>query len=369
MKSKNVLFLTLYTFDLIGGIEKVCRNFLDVFELIKSRASIANHLTLSLYDKASPQNNYKAFNGNKVSFALETIKQGFKADVIILSHIHLLIFAKAIRQINPKKRIVLIAHGIEVWKPLASWKVKFLAKLEIWAVSNYTANQLISLHKIPSKQISVLNNSLPKDFNFDNEPNSSSAVLAKYNVPADHKILLTTCRLSSFEQYKGYDLVLLSLKDLIKAHPNLNYFIVGKADENERERIQKLIDRLGISANVTLTGYVSDEELEQFYRKTDIFVMPSKSEGFGLVFIEAIGYGCNVIAGNADGSTDALLNGELGLLVDPDDNDAIYNALNTLIVNPPAKTTTAENRQKAIANFGFERYAEKVEALITQHAN
>ena len=64
--------------------------------------------------------------------------------------------------------------------------------------------------------------------------------------------------------------------------------------------------------------------------------MPSEKEGFGIVFIEAMFYGKPVIAGNKDGSVDALCNGELGLLVDPGSVTEIATAIKKMLVNPAA---------------------------------
>ena len=87
--------------------------------------------------------------------------------------------------------------------------------------------------------------------------------------------------------------------------------------------------------------------------------MPSKREGFGIVYIEALACGKPVLGGNRDGAIDALCHGELGVLVDPDDTHAIAKALieilqktypNSLIYQPELL------RQKAIATFGFDRF-------------
>ncbi|RZK86598.1 MAG: glycosyltransferase, partial [Pedobacter sp.] len=82
--------------------------------------------------------------------------------------------------------------------------------------------------------------------------------------------------------------------------------------------------------------------------------------GFGIVFIEAIAKGCDVLAGNADGSVDALLNGKIGTLVDPEDSDAIYNSLLKMIENPAGIELIAERQEVVKANFGFERYKANV---------
>ncbi|GGE44320.1 glycosyltransferase involved in cell wall biosynthesis [Pedobacter psychrotolerans] len=363
MKPRKILFLTLYTFSLTGGIEKVCSTFIKVLAGLKKNKIIGNSLTLAMHDKADEISDYLAFSGNKIGFGLSAIRNGAQADIIILSHINLLIFAKLVRTINPSKRIILFAHGIEIWKPLATWKKKMLATVEIWAVSNYTAVQIHQKHQVPQSCIKVLNNSLASDFQFQ-EKAKPLILLEKYSINVQQKVLLTICRLSSTEQYKGYDLVLLALKDLIKIKPDFIYFIVGKADQTEQKRVDDLIAEYGLQKKVICTGYVSEEELNKYYQLADIFIMPSKGEGFGLVFIEAAANGCDVIAGNADGSDDALLSGELGLLVNPDNIEEIYHGL-VCLLSKPLRLDEIKSRQKKVKeHFGFEHYSRKVEELL-----
>jgi glycosyltransferase involved in cell wall biosynthesis len=79
-------------------------------------------------------------------------------------------------------------------------------------------------------------------------------------------------------------------------------------------------------------GFIKEEELAQHFLLAGTYIMPSQNEGFGIVFIEAAFYGLNVVAGNMDGSKDALLNGQLGFLVNPNESREISQAI--LKLNP-----------------------------------
>jgi glycosyltransferase involved in cell wall biosynthesis len=94
---------------------------------------------------------------------------------------------------------------------------------------------------------------------------------------------------------------------------------------------------------------------------SDLYVMPSYNEGFGIVFIEAMYYGLPVIAGNKDGSVDALLNGKLGTLIDPMDINALKNAIKYNFEN-----TNKGIVDKAVlmAHFEYEVYKEKVNRIL-----
>ena len=103
--------------------------------------------------------------------------------------------------------------------------------------------------------------------------------------------------------------------------PDTRYLLVGTGPD--LLRIEKLAAEQGVQDAVVLAGFVPDEELCEHYNLCDLFAMPSKAEGFGIVYLEALACGKLVLAGNKDGSRDALNDGELGLLVDPDDTDEI----------------------------------------------
>ena len=88
-----------------------------------------------------------------------------------------------------------------------------------------------------------------------------------------------------------------------------------------------LIKKFNLEDKIILPGFIKDEELQDHYNLADVFIMPSKKEGFGLVLIEAAASGLPVIAGNGDGSAEALQNGLLGKLVSPDSVEEIKNAI------------------------------------------
>lgn len=365
MKNKKVIFLTLHTFSLTGGIEKVSKTFAKALDDLADSKQIISYKVLSMYDDRADQkyisnDNFKGYKGNRYCFGLAAIQQGLTADILILSHVHLLLFAGIVRKLKPGIRIVLFAHGIEIWGFLSSWKKQLLNKIEIWAVSRYTANQIIRQHGVNRSQIKILNNSLDPFFEVTEETDRPALLLEKYSINNSQKVLLTICRISSSEQYKGYDMVIKCLKKVVEIYPHLIYLLVGKADPIELNRITTLITSLNLQKNILLTGFVADGEINLHYQLADVFVMPSKAEGFGLVFIEAAAHGCCTIGGNADGSCDALLNGKLGTLVDPNSESEIEKA----ILNAIKKGKQNTIQKNCIEQFSYETYKKKVTALI-----
>jgi len=148
------------------------------------------------------------------------------------------------------------------------------------------------------------------------------------------------------------------MKQLSQEYKGIQYVICGKAEKEEAARIEQLIKENGVENCIRLTGFVKDEELIDHYQLGDVFVMPSKKEGFGIVFIEALACGRKVIAGSKDGSVDALMNGELGKLVDPDSMDELKVAIDASLQHE--EYDAYEMQQKVLRAFGFPKYKERL---------
>ncbi len=123
---------------------------------------------------------------------------------------------------------------------------------------------------------------------------------------------------------------------------------------------------LGVAEHVIFAGFVPDEELPDHYRLADVFAMPSTGEGFGIVFLEALACGTPVLAGNRDGSTDALDAGRLGTLVDPLSDEEITDGLSALLQHKgPEWWFDPQHLSKELkATYGRARFREKIADLI-----
>jgi glycosyltransferase involved in cell wall biosynthesis len=177
-------------------------------------------------------------------------------------------------------------------------------------------------------------------------------------------VILTIARLASAERYKGYDQVLQALVKVREQFPSVCYLLGGRGPD--RSRVAALVSALGLNRNVILAGYIADEDLISHYNLCDVFAMPSKGEGFGIVFLEAVACGKPVIAGNKDGSVDALLGGRLGTLVDPDNTSQIEAAIcDVLSQRSPVSGQRSEQLRKAVIDaYGYERFKQRLCHII-----
>jgi glycosyltransferase involved in cell wall biosynthesis len=361
----KILFLTLRIFSATGGIEKVCRvagkalvelglqygGSVQIFAMY-------GHKGIADGNAYFPQTAFKGFYGNKIWYVLKSILTGRKADVVLLSHVNLLTAGILIKLIRPRIKLVLIAHGIEVWRPVAAWKRSMLAKVDLFLpVSHFTKDKMKQLYGIPEEKFSVFNNCLDPFLEQPLQTGKAAHLLKRYGLGSHNQVLLTVSRMVDTEQYKGYDRVLEALPALILQYPHLRYLMVGKYDNVEKSRLDGIIGKLGLQDKVIFTGFVPDGEMALHFTLADLFIMPSEKEGFGIVFIEAMFYGLPVIAGNKDGSVDALSNGELGILINPEDPDAIKQAITTILNNPKDHKPDEEKLQQ---QFSYIRYKRKL---------
>lgn len=362
----KVLFTYLVSFSGNGGIQKFNRCFIKaLYEL-----HINNEIVLSIsspYDRTVDIKyiSEKLFirGYNKVVFIFLTLVNAFQYDVIFIGHINVSIIGYLIKFFFPKKKIILIAHGIEVWRPLNRINKVMINKFDyVLSVSQYTKDLIQLNHGVKKEKILVFNNTVDPNLLYPKSFYKPKYLFERYGLKDTDKIILTIARLSNTEQYKGYDQVIYALGQL--KDPNLVYLIGGKFDEDEKLRLDLIIKMNQLENNVFLTGYVNEFELIDHYLLADVFIMPSKKEGFGIVFIEAMACGLKVIAGNKDGSVDALKNGELGDLIDPDNLEEIKHSIIKAIQNPLNHAQKLALQGKVLGYFGFRAYKERLSHIL-----
>ncbi|MBS1743313.1 MAG: glycosyltransferase family 4 protein [Bacteroidetes bacterium] len=369
MPSNRILFLTLKVFSATGGIEKVCR----VAGKAMYEEYLSGNCTVDVYcmydlnkdafgNKYFPAELFHGFAANKLKFILSAVSNGRKYNTVVISHVNLLVVGWLIKKISPRTRLIMFAHGIEVWELLTSKQKKMLGSCDrIIAVSKFTATRLQEMHQFPPEKCVVLNNCLDPFLPVNESPQLRTDLRNRYGFGKDDIVLFTLSRLSSGERYKGYDKVMQSMLTLKSRYPGIRYLLAGSYDEQEKKFLDEMIRKLQLEDSVVMTGFVPDEELVNHFKASDIYVMPSTKEGFGIVFIEAMFYGVPVIAGNVDGSVDALYNGKLGLLVDPFDVKAISNAIEKIIDN---RISYMPDRKLLMEHSGYENYKRKLAKAI-----
>jgi phosphatidylinositol alpha-1,6-mannosyltransferase len=196
---------------------------------------------------------------------------------------------------------------------------------------------------------------LPNIFESQFVPGPKPQHLVERHGLQGRNVLLTVSRLAASERYKGHDRVISALPTILSRYPDIIYVIVGDGDD--RSRIQELAKTSGVGHAVRLVGHVADRDLPDYFRMADAFVMPSTGEGFGIVYLEAAASGIPVIAGNGDGSADALADGVLGTLIDPADLNELGRAIVDALETPSRRARSGVER---FAFPGFSRHAGEI---------
>jgi len=370
---KNIYLFSLQTFSTTGGIQKMTRTLAHALFHI-SKTGNWNFRLFSLYDtrydlmsQYLPSANYTGFNNNRISLGLTSIKEASRSDIVILNHINLSLIGIVIKLFNPKCRVWLIAHGIEVWRPLSAIKRIFLKKScdKIICVSNFTRKQMIIRHQSDPDKCVVLNNAIDPFIKLPDTFDKPEYLLNRYGLSPSDQVIFTLTRLASSEQYKGHEQVIKAISSLKQEFPDIKYILSGQYDSVEEIRIRSLIDKYDVNNEVILTGFLNENELTDHFLLADLFVLPSKKEGFGIVFVEAVACGLPVICGNADGSTDAIKDGKLGTAINVDDLTELQNTIIRYLSTPLTLDKRKNLQKECLLHFDEKYYRENLQKMLT----
>lgn len=272
-------------------------------------------------------------------------------DLVICGHINLLPVAVAVATLK-RARVVLMAYGIDVWRPVSRLSRGLLGRVAaVWSISAVTRERMEAWAHLGSRY-AILPNAIHTD-RYGIAP-SRPDLIARYRLDG-RKVVLSLGRLASSERYKGFDEMLDELPHLIREEPRLVYVIGGDGDD--LERLKAKARNLGLEDAVVFTGFVEEAEKADFYRLADAFVLAGRGEGFGFVLLEAMACGVPVVASVRDGSLEAVRGGRLGAAVDPDDGEALAAAVLAAMRQP-------KRVPEGLEYFSFAAFRERLYAEL-----
>lgn len=267
-----------------------------------------------------------------------------------------------------KLPFVIYAHGNEILDAVRTqWpkpKAALLGADHIIAVSRFTA-KLVEQAGVNPHRISIVNPGCDLQ-RF--QPRPANLELKQKLIGSREKRVIVT--VGGLVARKGHDMVLQALSKLVKKFSDITYLIVG--DGPHRSELASLVDQFGLHQHVVFAGKMDDELLPEIYALSDVFVMPSRQnldacdvEGFGLVYLEASACGKPVVAGRSGGTSDAVLDEETGLLVDPNKPAELAIALERLLTDKNlAQSLGRRGRSRLIGNFEWPQIANRVQEII-----
>lgn len=290
--------------------------------------------------------------------------------VVVAAHPHLAPVAR-LAALASGCRYAVWAHGYEVWGPVRRRVRAGLRPADsVWAVSAFTASQLRDRGLAASERIRVLPHALPSELASALAASSQVAGAGSHGAVASPRVL-SVARLTRGNAYKGVDTLLQAWPAVCERVGAAQLVVVGAGDD--RPRLEELAEHLGIMGSVEFTGQISDGELAAAYAQAQVFALPGRArtgaaaggEGFGLVFLEAAASGLPVVAGRAAGAVEAVRDGKTGLLVDPDDPQAVARAVADLLDDPDRAAAMGEAGRRWVADaFSFERFRARIDQEV-----
>ncbi len=217
------------------------------------------------------------------------------------------------------------------------------------AISNYTRNIIIDRYDIDPHKVEVVHNGIKP-----NEPTRLAPVLAEHKAQGK-KIVFYNGRITI---QKGVDYFVRAARRVVDVDPNVIFVISGWGDM-ERQ-IMHLIGSLGLSQHVIFAGALWDEERDRMYQSADLLVMPSVSEPFGLVPLEAIQHGTAVLISKQSGVAEVLTH---ALKVDFWDVEEMANKILAALRYTTLNTQLVAEGKKELLRLTWKKAAEKVISL------
>jgi len=284
-----------------------------------------------------------------------------RAKIILAGHPHLAPVAQGARLFSRRAKTIICAHGLEVWEPLSFLRRHALRSADlILAPSQDTANQLASQQDVAQERIRVLPWAL--------DPQFEALIAAKPGAapPASFpkgRVILTVGRWFADERYKGMDTLITALPRLLTEWPDVQLVAVGEGDD--QGWLEQIADGRGVLRHVHFLSGLKYAEIAACYQACEIFALPSRGEGFGLVYLEAMACGKPVIGGAHGGAPEVIDDGKTGYLVQHGDAGQLATSLEALLADPElGRQMGARGRERVERDFRFNVFAKSLKKIL-----
>ena len=256
----------------------------------------------------------------------------------------------------------------EYFHPLARARMKMLIPgsarraTRVLTGSEFSKREIVDTYRIPEEKISVTHYGVAESFKVISDQAELDRVLQRFGIR--QPFILGVGNLQPRKNLQR----LLRAYAALRADKAIDFdlVLVGQMAW-KAESILEDIDRLGLAGSVSVTGYVSNEELVCLYNRAQIFVYPSLYEGFGLPIIEAMACGTPVIT--SDVSSLPEVGGDAAIFVNPQDHKAIADAIKRLADDSALREQLREKGLRRASEFTWRRIAEQTATIYRQCLN
>lgn len=347
-------------FNAEGGIARIMRLYLRA---LCERAAPGDKVgCVALMDSGDTSARVKMLLGDlpvhiencersRIGFLFVVLMRSSGSRSIVCGHLHQLIIARLAQVFNSRLDYYLVAHGIEVWRPYTLLERAALrGARRIFCVSEYTRRQMLRFDTSLAPERLVV---LPNTFDPGFRPALGTAPQSATRRPR----ILVVSRLVKSDPYKGVDLMIEAMPEILRQFPNAQLRIVGGGDA--RPDLETLTRQRSLGDAVNFLGPIDDSALRDEYQSCDLFALPSRKEGFGLVYLEAMSYGKPCLAARAGGAPE-VVDDQVGALVEYGNVEEIAVAVASLLRHPRNPELIAAR----VAQFSYANFSAKLAALL-----
>jgi glycosyltransferase involved in cell wall biosynthesis len=301
---------------------------------------------------------------DKAGFAISAMRAARRrAKLVLAAHPNLAPIVRSMNVLAPRMKSIICTHGIEVWEPLSGMRRSSLRHATmVLAPSRATADYVISIQGVAAEKVRVLPWGLDPGFE------TRLFGIADARLPADFpqgRVILTVGRWLATERYKGMDTLIQALPRLLLRWPDIQLVLAGSGDD--REWLANIARDSGVQRHVHFLGEPTYGELSACYAAAELFALPSRGEGFGFVYLEAMARGKPVIGGAHGGAPEVIEDGVTGYLVQHGDTVQLATSIDALLDNPDrAKEMGARGRERVEKEFRFAVFAKAFKKILRE---
>lgn len=279
-----------------------------------------------------------------------------RCDWVLFTHLSLALVQRVVPAALRRPHAVFL-HDVEAWEPLSPARTEVLTTAFVrLANSRYTARRVAEAHPGVGPVLACPL-ALPAEW----AASAASRPASAHRPP----IVLIVGRMMAAERYKGHDQLLDAWPGVVADVPDAVLVCVGEGDDVPR--LRERAASLGLDGSVRFPGFVDEAERRAWYDRAAVFAMPSRREGFGLVYLEAMAAGLPCIGSTHDAASEIVQADESGYLVDQDDVRGLAARIVTLLKNEDRRRAMGEaGRARVLSDFTFPAFTRRLtEALAS----
>jgi glycosyltransferase involved in cell wall biosynthesis len=259
---------------------------------------------------------------------------------------------------RPRHGFSLRGHGLWWYRQRMRGRMRSIFPHRIVCISEAVRHSLASDYGFPRQRLAVIANGVDTE-RFT--PAERASARRHHQIPDDVLVVATACRLIP---QKGVDVALRAFATAVQQRPGGRTRFIVAGDGPEKPRLQQLCRELSLCERVQFPGFVTD--MAGFVPAVDVFLVPSRIEAQGIIVLEAMASGCDVIASRVGGIPDMISNSRVGTLVAPDDVAAWSVAIDASLRRTANERSVrgANAREHVVRDFSASRQADRILRLF-----